>query len=194
MAITFRKTEAHWNYFLAIERDLERLSRFVEFDERNFLCFSIEISRILLASGAEVDVACKQICKKLNQNSSASSINSYRNEIGTAYPTIPKFEVVLPRYGLKLTPWSSWNDPNGVPIWWTAYNKIKHHRDAEYHQANLKNALNAVGGLFIMVLFLYKEKAKLGELAPPPRLLHVSEARDGGFALGGYDVGNAYIL
>jgi hypothetical protein len=173
MAITFKKIETHWNYLLAIERDLERLSRFIEFDERNFDCFSIEISRILLATGAEVDVVCKQICKKMNPRSSANGITTYQNEIISFYPTIPDFTVLLPRYGLKLTPWSNWSAPNTPPIWWTAYNKLKHHRDTEYHQANLQNALNAVGGLFVMVLYLYKEKAEEGELFPSTKLLHI---------------------
>jgi hypothetical protein len=194
MAITSSKIEAHWNYLLAIEGDLERLSRFVEFDERNFDCFSIEISRILLASAAEVDVVCKQICKKLNPKSTAKGIQRYRDEILSAYPPVPDFEVLLPRYGLRLKPWSNWSGTSGVPDWWTAYNKIKHHRDTEYHQANLKNALNAVGGLFVMVLYLYKEKAELGELGPSPQLLHVSENRFRGVTHGGYAFGNVYAL
>jgi len=194
MVITSSKIESHWNYLLAIEGDLERLSRFIEFDQQNFECFSVEISRILLASGAEVDVVCKQICRKLNSGSSANSINNYRNEIWAAYPNIPDFEVLLPRYGLTLTPWSSWNVPNNPPKWWTAYNKIKHHRDAEYDKANLKNALNAVGGLFIMVLYLYKEKARLGELGPSPKLLHVSEKHFKGVTHGGYALSVVYDL
>ena len=58
--------ESHWNYFLAIEDDLERLSRHIEFDERNFKCFTIEISRILLASAT------------------ADNIHQYRDEIKVA--------------------------------------------------------------------------------------------------------------
>jgi hypothetical protein len=175
VVITSSKIETHWNYLLAIEGDLERLSRFIDFDERNFDCFSIEISRILLASGAEVDVVCKQICKKINSKSSAGSIYAYQNEILASYPNIPDFIVLLPRYGLTLTPWSNWKAQNNPPDWWTAYNKIKHHRDSQYHRANLQNALNAVCGLFIMVLYLYREKAEEGELGPSPKLLHVSE-------------------
>jgi hypothetical protein len=187
MAITSIKIESHWNYLLAIEGDLERLSRFIEFDELNFPCFSVEIARILLVSGAEVDVVCKQICRKLNSGSSANNIYHYRDEICAAYPHIPDFKVLLPRYGLTLKPWENWSQLNSVPLWWTAYNKIKHHRDAEYHQANLGNALRAVSGLFIMVLYLYKEKAKIGELGPSPKLLHVSEKRFGGRSYGSYE-------
>jgi hypothetical protein len=194
MVITSSKIESHWNYLLAIEGDLERLSRFIEFDQQNFKCFSVEISRILLASGAEVDVVCKQICNKLDSCSSAHNIYNYRDEICAAYPNIPDFEVLLPRYGLTLTPWSNWHSSNNPPDWWTAYNKIKHHRDTEYHQANLKNALNSLGGLFVMVLYLYKDKAISGNLAPPPKLLNVGQKQYGGFAIGGYDVGHSYIL
>lgn len=194
MIIASAKTEVHWNYLLSIEKDLERLSRFIEFDEKNFECFSIEISRILLASAAEVDVVCKQICKNLNSTSIARGIHQYRNEILTVFSDIADFIVLLPRYGLSLKPWDNWSVSGGVPIWWTAYNKIKHNRDREYPRANLKNALNAVGGLFVMVLYLYKEKAKLGELAPPPQLLHVNEVHFGGFPLRGYDAGYTYVL
>ena len=178
MVITSIKTEGHWNYFLAIEEDLERLSRFVEFDKRNEECFSVEISRILLASAAEVDIVCKLICKKINPSSSAHNIKQYRDEILAAFPSIPSRKVILVKYGIELKPWANWNDPNGIPDWWTAYNKIKHKRDTEYHRANLKNTLNAVSGLFIVVLYLYKEKAIEGELFPSPKLLHLQE-KDG---------------
>ena len=194
MANSSSKTEAHWNYLLAIEDDLERLSRFIEFDEGNFDCFSIEISRILLASGAEVDVVCKQICKKLNPRSSADKIHPYQNEILASYPTIPDFKVLLPRYGVTLTPWSNWNKLKNPPDWWKAYNKIKHHRDAQYDQANLRNALNAVGGLFVMVLYLYKEKAEEGELLPATKILHVGEDRFEGITHSGYTLGICYKL
>ena len=105
MAIQSHKIEPHWNYLLAIERDLVELSRYVEFDEQNFQCFSIEIARILLASAAEVDVVCKQICRAIDPASAANKIGEYRSEIVPTFPGIPDFNVLLPRLGLKLTPW-----------------------------------------------------------------------------------------
>ena len=194
MAIQTQKIEPQWNYFLAIERDLEKLSRYVEFDERNFGCFSVEIARILLASGAEVDVVCKQLCNQINSQSSADNINLYRNELKDAFPDIPQFEVWLPRFGLTFKPWDAWNKNNGVPLWWTANNKIKHNRDAEYHQASLKNALNAVAGLYVVVLYLYKNKARSGELLPLPLLLRPGEEHSGGMTMGIYEFGINYKL
>lgn len=185
MAIRTTKTEVHWNYFLAIERELDVLSRYVEFDERNFDCFSLEIARIVLAAGAEVDVVCKQMCRANNPNSTAEKINAYRTEVKSIVPHIADFQVLIPRFGLTLQPWDEWRSRTGVPYWWTAYNKIKHQRDSEYHRANLKNALNAVAGLFVVVLYLYKNEAEQGELLPGPLLLTVGAAHDGGFILGG---------
>ena len=79
---------------------------------------------------------------------------------------IPKFEVLMPRHGLRLKPWTNWGRPNNPPAWWTAYNKTKHHRHTDYHKACLKNVLNAVSGLFVICLYLNKDRAEAGELTP----------------------------
>jgi hypothetical protein len=194
MVIQTHKIEPHWNYLLAIERDLGEISRFVEFDERNFACFSIEIARVLLASAAEVDVVCKQICKEAVPGCSAENINDYRTHIKAAFPRVPTFNVLIPRFRLTLTPWEEWTKPDGVPLWWRAYNKTKHQRDTEYYQANLTNTLNAVAGLFVMVLHLYKDNARLGRLFPNPQLLRVPHAAFGGIAVQGHEVGTVYLL
>lgn len=66
MGIKTHPIEPHWNYLLALERDLELISRYIEFDERNSDCFSLELARVLLAAAAEVDIVCKQICVMLD--------------------------------------------------------------------------------------------------------------------------------
>jgi len=195
MGIETTKIEVHWNYLLSIEQDLENLSRYIEFHKENFDCFSIEISRLLMASASEIDVVCKQICKKINAESKASTIGIYRKEILTRYNDIPMFKVIMPRYGLELTPWQNWrNRENNVPFWWTANNKIKHHRHTHYQKGNLKNALNAVAGLFVMVLYLYKEKAELGELRPILKILDVAEEHRDGVTHDGREFGTNYVL
>jgi len=93
----------------------------------------------------------------------------------TVYPNLPNFKVTIPRFGLNLTPWSNWNQNSGVPLWWTEYNKVKHHRDTDFDKANLKNVLNVVSGLFVITLYFYKEKAENAELFPMQSLLRVTE-------------------
>jgi hypothetical protein len=149
---------------------------------------------VLLAAAAEADVVCKQLCRKENPSSRARSINTYRNELAQPIPGITRLKVQIPRFGLTLHPWDEWNKANGVPLWWTAHNKVKHERHAHYEGANLKNTLNAVSGLFVLVLFLYKEKAQRGELVPNPQLLRLEAERLGGTAIGGQEVGITYEL
>ena len=155
------------------------LSRYVEFNEKNFECFSIEMARILLAAGAEVDVVCKQLCRTFDPNSKANSINNYQSEITSKIPGIPAFEVTVPRFGLTLHSWDAWATRT-VPIWWTGYNKVKHHRDSHYGQANLKNALNAVAGLFVVTVYLYKGEAEKSGLWPARELFSVARAHSKG--------------
>lgn len=166
MAIQNAPAKLHWNFFLAIERDVDTLSRYIEFDPRNFSCFSMEIARVLLAASSEIDIVCKQVCLKTNPGSVANDIIQYRNELIKAIPHLPDFEVTVPRHGFTLRPWDEWHDAaNGVPHWWTAHNKVKHQRHSYYHEANLKNALNAVAGLLVVLLYLYKEDAENGRLS-----------------------------
>ena len=194
MGITATMTDAHWSYFLSVEADLIELSRFVEFDKKNFNCFSIEMARLLMAAAAEVDVVCKQLCKTVNPASRAGSINRYRDEIVAAFPMIRSFEVLAPRYGLRFKPWTNWRRRNNPPIWWTAYNKTKHHRHTEYHKACLKNVLNAVSGLFVVCLYLYRDKAEQGQLIPSPAVLRPTEDRFMGVTHGGYELAIHYRL
>lgn len=194
MVINTSNSLDHWNYFLALEKDLENLSRYVEFCRSNFKCHSLEMARILLAAASEVDIVAKQLCQKLNSGSTADNIHKYRNEIKTVYPNLPNFKVTIPRFGLNLTPWSNWNQNSGVPLWWTAYNKVKHHRDTDFDKANLKNVLNTVSGLFVITLYFYKEKAENAELIPIQSLLRVREENFGGTTFNDVEFGINYKL
>ena len=99
----------------------------------------------MLAS-AEVDVAAKQLCVQIAPNSHADSINEYRTIILSAYSSFPINTLSISRHGLALRPWSNWSEGEN-PIWWHAHNNVKHNRHTHFAEANLKNALNAVGAL-----------------------------------------------
>lgn len=194
MAIRTTRIDPHWNYLLALDTDLAQLSRFIEFDDRNLDCFSLEIARILLAAAAESDVVAKQLCEAVQPGCGAEKINTYREVIVRHVPQIPGFEVVVPRYGLSLHPWDEWNQPLGVPLWWTANNKVKHERHTHFHLATLKNALNAVGGLLILLLYLYRDKAKDGALVPAPQIVRAGPQHIEGVDVGTVDSGIWYKL
>ena len=70
----------YWEYFLAIESDLENCCRYVEFSSDNYGTYSIEFARIIMAASAEFDTLAKNLCqaileRKLKPNE--DNINKY---------------------------------------------------------------------------------------------------------------------
>jgi hypothetical protein len=172
MAVSESESLTHWNYFLALEDDLDRISRFIEFTSANYKCFSIELARTLLLACSEIDVVAKQLCSRIAPNTKAQNICDYRAIITGVSKSFSVQELFIPRHGLHLKPWENWNcDEN--PDWWRAHNLVKHTRHRHYPEANLENALNAVGALLIAVIHLYPDEAGQGTLAPNPRLFRV---------------------
>lgn len=160
MGIQVKDTLIHWNYFLALENDLEQVSRYIEFNSNNFRTYSIELAHLLLAASSEVDVIAKGICGFLEPNSPAGNINQYREIINRNLPDFRKEQVFVPRFNLTLKPWSNWafvKNPRN-PLWWRSYNNVKHERNEYFAEANLKNVLNSVGGLLVTVFHFYKLK------------------------------------
>lgn len=170
MVIETAKIPKHWNYFLCIEDDLLHLSRWIEFAPENFGCFSVELARLLMTCSSEVDVVAKALCARISQTAAASSINRYRDVLASHYRNMPQNRVFAPRYGLTLSPWTNWAEPNSPPDWWLANNKIKHHRDENFHLASLQHTLNAAAGLFTLLILYYSDRSK--PLTPVPRLFH----------------------
>lgn len=162
----------HWNYFLAIEEDVIRLSRYIEFTEENFTTHSLELARILFAAASEIDVVAKQLCKQIDENSKASRITEYRKIICPTIPLIATTFASIPRFGLTLNPWEQWQQDSN-PLWWKAYNNVKHHRNTNFQDASLKNALNSVAALFILLIFLYRKESRNAQLTPDPVLFQI---------------------
>ena len=156
----------HWNYFVALERDLETVSRYVEFTPDNYEIYSIELAHLLFAAASEVDVVAKLLCKQLDPQQDPSTINGYKPIMTNGIPTLAGENVFIPRYGLTLTPWDQWSKNDGQqphPYWWSGYNKVKHERDANFKLATLQNALNAMSGLMLVAFHYYRYA-----LAQPP--------------------------
>ncbi len=186
MAIKQTQTPSHWNYFLSLESDLHALSRYVEFTKDNFACYSIELARIILAACSEVDVVAKQICNHVKKDQDANNIHTYRDILRPIFLNIERFQVLVKRHGLELAPWTNWAQGE-TPDWWGDHNDVKHERHVHFQKANLSNALNSVAGLYVMVLYLYREQATEGLLSPSPFLFIASEEFLAGYNVDGVE-------
>ncbi len=147
----------HWDYYLALEKDIESIARYIEFHEDNFDTYSIELAHLLLSASAEVDVVMKLLCNLKFPQLKSENINYYRKIIKKNFQGIINNKVVSSMYGLTLSPWSSWEGESN-PTWWQSYNKVKHERSIYFAKANLKNVLNSVAGLLVVNIHYNHEK------------------------------------
>jgi hypothetical protein len=186
MGIQTKPNKLHWNYFLALENDLDAVSRYIEFSQDNFKTYSIELAHLLFAASSEVDVIAKSLCELLNPTTNPHNINEYRLILTEEIPNLASEQVFVKRYGLTLTPWKNWQGSTN-PLWWRSYNKVKHERNQYFPEATLKNALNAVAGLLVITFYYYKHllpstmnyvltnKDVMRELEPQSKLLQLSD-------------------
>lgn len=175
MTIKITEKNIHWDYYLALENDVEKLARYIEFDESNFETHSIELAHLLLAASSEADVVMKELCKYLSLGFKGEKINLYEKVIKEHFPTIIDMKVNSNRYGLSLEPWSNWKKDE-APDWWRGYNKVKHERNTHFEKANLKNVLNAMAGLFIVNIYFNYEKFRSERPEYPYDLKHTFES------------------
>jgi len=169
MAIIHQNIHPHLNYFLCLEDDIENLSRWIELSVENEKTYSVELARLLMTASAEVDVIAKHLCKSINNQSKAKTINAYQEILVEAIPILPDAIVEMPRFGISFTPWINWKNQNNPPEWWTGNNKVKHHRTDNFKKANLKNVLNSTAGLLIFLLLYHLSKGE-DYLYPIPKL------------------------
>lgn len=159
----------HWRYFLALDEDLERTSRYVEFCEDNLDCYSLEFSRLLMMASAEVEVVAKQLALRVDPASDPRNMGGCREILAGHLRSLPSATVYAFNGQMTLNPWIEWRD-GSRPEWWQAYTDVKHGRHIHFRQGNLRNALLAVGGLMVLTIFLYEQAAFDGEVNPCPRL------------------------
>ena len=155
--IEVSKSLIHWNYFLALEKDLEATSRYIEFIEANFKIYSIELAHLLLASSSEIDVVIKGLCTLIAPVEERKNINDYRAIIRSHLPEFINESIYINRYGISLTPWDNWLGEEN-PHWWRSYNNVKHERDMYFDQANLENVIRSMGALLITNFHFYKKQ------------------------------------
>ena len=70
-----------------------------------------------------------------------------------------------------LAPWSNWVLATGPvnPDWRRSYNNVKHERHAYFHEATLRNAVDSMAALLIVVYLHKKELMTTGGVVADPR-------------------------
>lgn len=171
---------SYWNYFLELEEQLVETKRFVDFDKENGKTFSIEYLKLLQAACSEIDVVAKIMAEQLDPAFKSLDNKNIQKWGYTIQNTFSNIQSISVRFNndYNIVPWSNWayekylNKKGNTsyrlikgkqtPVWWTAYNKVKHERTSAYGsgqtnyvRANLENLISAMAALYILeTLFL----------------------------------------
>ena len=159
----------HWRYFLTLDDDLLRASRYVEICEDNLTCHSIELSRVVIMASVESEVVAKQLALRIDAASNPKNMGDCRAILAGHFKSLPTVEIHALNGLITLQPWKAWVDGTR-PDWWEAYTNLKHSRHIHFREANLRHALEAVAGLMVLSVFLYEQAAFDGQLNPSPQL------------------------
>jgi hypothetical protein len=142
----------------ALSNRLEQCFQIVNPDQSNMAAFGTEFRNILILSATEFEAQCKGILRQNNYN---------RNQNQKFWNTNDYFKLEsamrLGDYSLKfirfpwldpMRPFSNWNSisPTQSLVWYDAYNKTKHDREAHFSLSSLENSIAAVSAVVIICL------------------------------------------
>ena len=117
--------------------------------------YSFEFARLLILICSELDVLFKVVCSSACPGSNPDSIGKYFSCVSGKYR--PESEAVrVDRLSRRILPFEHWGEKS-PPAWWTAQNKVKHHRHEHFQEATLGNTLHALCGLFVGNLLALNE-------------------------------------
>lgn len=177
-----------WNYYLYLEEDFMKLTRYINIHSNNYKTFSDEIHKQLLSVAMEFENINKEINKelgnKLNDRCNIVEFGKWLFDSVTDYENIV-IEIKFSKENLILNPFKKekFKEKNGKEIeqipWWRAYNQIKHDRYKNYIDVNFEHLLNALAALLYCEMYLVKEiGTKAKDLDVPNSYSEIFEIKD----------------
>ena len=159
--------KSYWPIFERLEDELCELTFAVAFADSHLSVYSARLSDILLRSCAECENVAKSLCNDKQLVAGGVDVQEFNfsavgNAICARIPIYTKgLTVIWPYQSLTTTtvrPFDTWqSNASKNPDWFNAYNGVKHDRIGNAQKANVKNVIHAIGGLFILNLWLREE-------------------------------------
>lgn len=139
-----------------LKSDLKEIFEFIEPSVSNFSTYSHRTYEILLRACTEVESLCKQIFTANGQ--SAENIIRFSDLDGamklSSY-VVKSYSFLFPNFSPFVSFASTIHRQERSPSWYKAYNKVKHNRNDNFPFASLKNAIESVGGVYVLLVAMY---------------------------------------
>ena len=154
----------YWPIYQQFEKEIIDLSFYITFCDEHLKVYSSKLSDLLLRCSSECENAAKTLIDMNNFSTDKLNFPECGNHLLKKYPNLNKSELnIIWQYqnfsNLQKVPFSTWASITSEnPIWYKAYNSLKHNRNDNIKEANLENIINALAGLFILNLLLRKDE------------------------------------
>jgi hypothetical protein len=161
----------YWEYYKDLERQFENFLEQVPYLEGNEDTYSFRLANLILAIGAHIDSALKEIAEysffsSKYPNMLNPKIEKGRNKGKPKNPVITDYYPISEEYKLpeevvifkclpdreNVLPFKEYqkSGKKKIPYWWTAYNKIKHKFSKNFKKATLKTVRDALAAAFLL--------------------------------------------
>ncbi len=154
-----------WEYYKDLEKQFENFLEYVPYLENNEGVCSFRLSNLLVAIGAHIDSAFKEIVKhpkfslkypnllKKDGSTRKLSIRDYYPIIcdynlqntPVEFKRIPKRDIIFPFSGYEII-----GKNLNTPVWWRVYNAAKHEFSQNFARANLRQVRDALAGAYLL--------------------------------------------
>ncbi|GHU62217.1 hypothetical protein FACS189445_5020 [Spirochaetia bacterium] len=153
--------------FLLIQSDMKKMFEYIEPSKESLKTYSYRIHELLLRTCIEVEANFKAIFKDNTFSTDEKKWNiSYYKKINITHH-LDDYTVKIPIWAgsdRTFTPFADWKDKTENSLfWYKAYNESKHDRQKNFKQANFKNLVNAIAGLFVLL----SSQFRFEDFAPP---------------------------
>ena len=137
--------------FRLIILDFKEILNYIEPVNSNFVTYSHRIYELFLRTCTEFESICKDMLieKEYEKDISKCNIKDYKKLFNPKY----FFKVSLLYWNpnsLIIEPFKEWNIQDTL-FWYQAYNSVKHNRNNNFAEANLRNLVYSIGALFTML-------------------------------------------
>lgn len=177
-----------WSYYLHLEEDFIKLTRYITIHKDNYKTFSDEIHKQLLSVAMEFENLNKKISKELQETlPEKCNISHFTNWLfkdENLWKNIV-VKVLYSKENIELKPFKKekFKDKDGkereLMPWWRAYNAIKHDRYSSYSEVNFEHLLNALAALNYCEMYLVREiRKKTNETDVPNEYSELFEIKD----------------
>lgn len=162
----------YWEYYKDLERQFVIFLEYVPYLKGNENIYSFRLANLILAIGAHIDSALKEIAKYSVLFSKYPEmlnpiIKSGKRKGDPRDPKITDYYPISEEYKLpkevvtfkclpdreNIVPFKEYQRKSGkqdTPYWWKIYNNVKHHFSENFKKATLKTVRDALAGAFLL--------------------------------------------